>query len=106
MSWDAVGKSAKYMGITHHRHERRLDPDPVPPKVPGAAKPKKVRKRFSFTYQKRYTFRMLGEKSPKWKTIEHWSWYETERQRNDAMRTAGRMFSHCEIRNVKPVERD
>lgn len=106
MSYMDVGKEAKRQGVARPRDARKLDPKPPAPKIPGkSAKGPKVRKRFGFTYEYRYT-RGTSEETTRWRKETHWSWYATAKQRDDAMRTAGNWArGFRDTRNVQPIER-
>lgn len=105
MSYLDVGKDAKRAGIEKPSVRRKLDPVPPPAKPPGKAKARsKTRKVFGYTFQRRAK---VGDEVKRWHTITHYTWYATEKQRNDAMRAAGGYYrgAYYEIRNVKPITR-
>lgn len=95
-----VGKSAKHMGIAHPRVVRKMDPVPIRA-TPAAKAGVKVRKKYGYTYERRW------KPDGKWNRVTHYSWYATERKRNDAMRAAGGYYRGfmTEIRDVQPTTR-
>lgn len=96
-----LGKSGKQMGVAHPRVVRKTDPVPLRP-TPAAKAGGKTRKRFSYTFQMRNKWKPDG----RWKRATHYSWYATEKQRDDAMRAAGGCYRMvCDIRDVQPVTR-
>lgn len=96
-----LGKDGKRMGEIHPRDLRKTDP--VPLRVTPAAKPhKKVKKPYGYTFQGRSKW----QPEAKWKRKTHYSWYATERQRDDAMKAAGGCYRMVwDIRDVRPVTR-
>lgn len=85
-----LGKSAKHMGVTHPRDLRKTDPVPLRA-TPKAVKRPKALKPYGFEYQhrevrwkqegRRYSFDGYYD----WKWRENWSWYETPKQRDQAL---------------------
>lgn len=105
MSYNESGKAAKHAGVQSHRDRRVTDPKPVAAKAPGkAARRPKKQKCFSFKYEWRWAHAAEDEKNP-WRKREHWSWYETEKQRDDAMRGNAVAKGIYEVRNVTPIKR-
>lgn len=96
-----LGKSGKRFGQLHPRDLRKADATPEHP-TPAVKTQKKARKRFGYQYQ----YRGRWGDNRKWRTREHYHWYETERQRDDAMKAAAGAFRGVyEIRNVTAITR-
>jgi hypothetical protein len=94
------------MGRTKPRDARKLEPCPPPARAPGKATGVKGgAKKYSFFYQRRSKLNLTtGRRFGGWRTVINEQWYETARQRDDAMRAAGGMWrSVCEIRRVTPI---
>lgn len=97
-----LGKDAKRAGALKPSTARKLEPSPPAAKLPAKAKGGKTRKPYGYTYQRRHR---LDDRA-KWRTVTHYQWYATKRQRDDAMKAAGGLYrSGCEIRNVVPIMR-
>ena len=110
MSTD-VGKSAKHMGKTHPRDAKKLDPREPPPATFHEVREKtKTRKRFGFEYQRRtasWDSDVKDRRWGRWEQRTHWTWYETAKQRDQAMRVyRGISPTYEEIRDKTPIERD
>lgn len=95
-----LGKTGKYLGHVHPRDERRIDPEPPRPLGKASDRPK-AKKRYGFKYQSRY--KVHGKK---WSTRTHWSYYETEKKRDQAMAQFPKTWgTFTEFRNFQPIDR-
>lgn len=99
-----VGKNAKHKGATSPRNARRVDPEPPRPVSKAKPKGRKV-KAFGFSYEyETYRYRRGGgpEKYVKvWEIQE--MWYETEIQRDQALRAHKHKSDPRWYRNHKAI---
>lgn len=100
-----VGKSAKHAGELHPRVLRKIDVEP-PKKVLKASGKKAGRKPFGYSYRWRWRAQYAERQGKnKWKRREHWTWYATEKQRDQAMREAEKGDTYREYGDVQPINR-
>lgn len=100
-----MGKLGKLMGVPLPRDARRVDREPpIPPQKASGRKP--PRKRYGFSYQRRMKESWVEPGMPRrWHKRTHWSYYETEKQRDQAMRQMAIGDTFHEVRNCTPVDR-
>lgn len=92
-----VGKFAKVNGVPHPRDLRRIDPIPEKP-TPKASNRIKVTKIYGYQYCMNWGKGMRSR--------QHWQWYETAKQRDQAMLAHNKKYSHFDwITSATPVER-
>jgi hypothetical protein len=108
MSWDEVGKQAKYKGVVSVNSRKRLmDKDRPTPAKTKAQISKRVKKPYTFEHRATYIPQMAGRMPVHGKWVRSYTKYETKKQRDQAMndyKKHGFYYGVHENIEVRPID--